>query len=103
MIASELASAFDTTGGASRSVGKERVACETLSLTSLAAASRSTLKSNSTLILLDPALLEEVIFLIPAIPLIAFSRGSVICVSMISGFAPPYEVRTLMLGGSIAG
>src|SRR5215216_6124612 len=100
-MGSELASAFDTTGGASKSLGREREAWDTLSRTSLVAASRSTPKSNSTLILLLPALLEEVIFFTPAIPLIAFSNGSVICVSMISGLAPPYDVLTLIFGGSI--
>gem|GEM_PF-3928707 len=88
MIDSALASAFDTTGGASRSFGSEREASETLSRTSLAAASRSMLRSNSTLILLLPWLLIEVMFLIPAMPLMAFSSGSVICDSMISALAP---------------
>ncbi len=61
-MGSELASAFDITGGASISFGKERSAWETLSLTSFAAASRSMLRSNSTLILLEPELLEDVMF-----------------------------------------
>ncbi len=87
-MASELASAFETTGGASRSGGRDRCACDTLSRTSLAAASRSIPRSNSTLMLLVPLLLDEVIFLIPAIPFTAFSRGSVICVSIISALAP---------------
>ena len=85
MIDSELASALETTGGESRSDGRERTACETLSRTSFAAASRSIPNSNSTLILLVPLLLDEVIFRIPAMPLIAFSSGSVICVSTMSG------------------
>src|SRR5215831_2875345 len=103
MIGLALASAFEITGGASRSAGSERAAEETLSLTSLAAASRSMPNSNSTFILLRPWLLEDVMFFTPAIPLMAFSSGSVICVSMISGLAPPYELLTLILGGSIAG
>ncbi len=41
--------------------------------------------------------------LTPSIPLIAFSSGSVICDSIISGLAPAYEVCTLMVGGSMAG
>src|SRR5690349_10267395 len=102
-IGSEEASAFDTTGGASKSEGREREACDTLSRTSFAAVSRSTPKSNSTLMLLRPWLLLEVMFLIPAIPLMAFSNGSVIWVSRMSGLAPPYEVLTLILGGSMAG
>src|SRR5687767_9780593 len=103
MIASELASAFDTTGGDVRSWGSDRKACETLSRTSLAAASSSIVNSNSILMLLRPTLEEEVIFLIPAIPLIAFSKGSVICDSIISALAPEYDVLTLTLGGSMAG
>jgi len=54
IIGSLLASAFDTTGGASKSEGKERTACDTLSLTSLAADSSSLPNSNSTLIALLP-------------------------------------------------
>ena len=77
-IASALASALDTTGGLVRSCGNWRTDWETLSLTSLAAASRSIPSSNSMLILLRPTLEEEVIFLIPAIQLIAFSNGYVI-------------------------
>ena len=49
-----LLSALDTTGGASRSLGNERVACDTLSRTSLAASSRFDPNTNSTLILLLP-------------------------------------------------
>ncbi|MNE82721.1 hypothetical protein D3C80_1794680 [compost metagenome] len=78
MIASELASALLTTGNPSISLGKLRAACETLSRTSFAASSRSLLRLNSTVILLDPWLLDEEIVRIPSILLIAFSSGSVI-------------------------
>ena len=54
-------------------------------------------------ILLEPLLLEELMVLIPGIPLIDFSSGSVIWLSMISALAPAYEVRTFTIGGSIAG
>ena len=83
-----LASAFDTTGGASRSLGSERVAWDTLSRTSLAASSRLEPSTNSTVMLLLPCELCEDMFLMPAMPLIAFSSGSVIWVSMISALAP---------------
>ena len=83
-----LLSALLTTGGASRSLGNDRTACDTLSLTSLAASSRLVPSSNSTVILLLPCELCEVIFLIPEMPFIPFSSGSVICVSMISALAP---------------
>ena len=77
MMGCAFASAFETTGE-HQNPAELSVACETLSRTSLAAVSRSTLNSNSTLILLLPWLLEELIFFTPGIPLIAFSNGSVI-------------------------
>ena len=87
-MASLLASALETIGWESISSGKLRMACETLSLTSFAAASKSFSKLNSIVMELLPWLLEEVIFRIPSIELIAFSRGSVICDSIISALAP---------------
>ena len=87
-IKSLLASALETTGGESISCGKFRTACATLSRTSLAAASNSTSKLNSTEILLLPKVLDEVIERMPGIPLICFSSGSVIWFSIMSGFAP---------------
>ena len=83
----ESASCLDTTGG-SASGGRFRWALDTLSLTSLAAASISAPTSNSTVILLLPSLLIEVKDLIPEIPLIDSSRGSVIWASMTSALAP---------------
>ena len=53
--------------------------------------------------LLLPNELEEVMVFIPGIPLICFSSGSVIWLSMISGLAPVYEVLMLITAGSIAG
>jgi hypothetical protein len=53
--------------------------------------------------LLFPCELDDVMFLTPSTPFTAFSIGSVIWVSMISAFAPTYEVRTFTTGGSIAG
>jgi hypothetical protein len=88
MIASALASAFVTTGGASMSCGRERTAPDTLSRTSFAAASRSASRLNSTVMLLDPWLLPDEMFRIPGIPLSAFSSGSVICDSTTSALAP---------------
>jgi hypothetical protein len=81
------ASAFETVGG-SQSRGNKRCACETLSRTSFAAVSKSTESSNSTEMLLRPWLLELVSVLIPGIPLMDCSSGSVICVSITSEFAP---------------
>src|SRR4030081_2339714 len=103
MIGSESASALVTIGGASMSCGNAFRACETFSRTSLAAFSRSTFNSNSTVILLVPCALEEVIFRTPCTPFTAFSNGSVICCSMISALAPVYDVRTFITAGSIAG
>jgi hypothetical protein len=54
-------------------------------------------------ILLEPADDEDEMDLTPSIPFIDFSRGSVICDSIISEFAPVYEVDTVIIGGSIAG
>src|SRR4051812_16295779 len=88
MMASELASAFDTTGGGGKSGGNERVGWGNLSRTSLAAAFRANLRAKSTLVLLSPWLLVEVIFLTPAMPLMDFSSGSVICDSIMSALAP---------------
>ncbi|MNY00653.1 hypothetical protein D3C86_1331540 [compost metagenome] len=88
MMGSESASAFDTTGGASISWGKLLTAWDTLSRTSLAASSRFFFKSNSMVILLDPWLLEDDMLRIPSMELIAFSKGSVIWDSIISGLAP---------------
>ena len=78
MIKSAFASALDTTGGLLISSGKLLTACPTLSLTSFAAVSKFTPKLNSTVILELPTELDELIVLIPGIPLIAFSNGSVI-------------------------
>ena len=96
------ASAFATVGG-SQSRGNLLCACETLSLTSLAAVSRSTESSNSTVILLDPWLLTLVRVRTPGMPLIDCSRGSVICVSITSEFAPGYDVLTDIMAGSTLG
>ena len=54
MIASEFASALDTIGAPSRSLGSCLAACDTLSLTSLAALSKFAERSNSTEILEVP-------------------------------------------------
>ena len=88
IIGSELASALVTTGGASRSCGRLRIACDVLSRTSLAAFSRSSPILNSTVMLLFPTDDEEESDLIPSMPFIAFSSGSVICDSIISALAP---------------
>ncbi|MNX89514.1 hypothetical protein D3C86_1215310 [compost metagenome] len=88
MIGSESASALETTGGASISCGRLRTACETLSRTSLAASSKFLSKLNSIVMLLLPWLLEDVMFRIPSIELMAFSKGSVICDSIMSALAP---------------
>ncbi len=88
IMASLSASALETMGWESISSGKLRMACETLSRTSLAASSKSFSRLNSMVMELLPWLLEEVMFRIPSIELMAFSKGSVICDSMISAFAP---------------
>jgi hypothetical protein len=75
---SELASDLETTGGLLISSGKLREAWLTLSRTSFAAVSKFTPKLNSTVIFEDPTELDELIVLIPGIPLIDFSSGSVI-------------------------
>ncbi len=103
MMASELASLLVTTGGESMSCGRPRAAPATLSRTSFAAASRFASRLNSTVMLLVPWLLDEEMLRTPEMPLIAFSSGSVIWDSMTSAFAPAYEVRTVMIGGSMAG
>ena len=102
MIGRESASAFDTVGG-SQSLGKKRCALETLSLTSLAAVSRSTESSNSTVILHEPCWLTLESERIPGIPLIFCSNGSVIWFSITSAFAPAYEHCTDMIGLSTDG
>ena len=73
-----LASALETTGGLVKSCGRDLSACDTLSRTSFAAVSKFTPKLNSTVILELPTALEELMVLIPGIPLIPFSKGSVI-------------------------
>ena len=83
----ELASAFSTTGG-SASGGSRRTASDTLLRTSLAAASRSTLMSNSTVIMLTCSREVEEMIRTPAMPLRACSSGSVSCDSITSGLAP---------------
>src|SRR5690606_29215675 len=65
--------------------------------------SRSAPTSNCTVILLLPSALVEVRDLIPWIPLICSSSGSVIWASMTSAFAPTYEELTLITGGSKLG
>ncbi len=81
------ASAFSTTG-LSISLGKLLNARLTLSLTSLAADSRSLSRLNSIVIELTPSRDVEVRVLIPSIPFKFCSSGSVICVSITSEFAP---------------
>jgi hypothetical protein len=71
IIASLLASALETTGGASISCGKLRMACDTLSRTSLRLL-QDLSRLNSTVMELLPWELEDVIFLIPSMELIAF-------------------------------
>ena len=97
-----LASALATTGG-STSAGIERFARSTRSRTSLAACSRSRPSSNSTVIVERPSALVDVSERIPSIPLIDSSRGSVICDSTTSAFAPVYVVVTVIFGGSTSG
>src|SRR5664280_774336 len=101
IIGSELASALVTVGGASISCGRDLIACETLSLTSFAAFSKSAPRLNSTVIVLDPIADWDDIDLTPSIPLIDFSNGSVICDSIISALAPVYDACTVITGGSI--
>ena len=83
----ESASALATTGG-STSLGRFANERATRSRTSLAASSISTAKSNSTEIVERPSRLVEVSVRIPAMPLIDSSKGSVICDSIMSAFAP---------------
>ena len=81
------ASALDTVGG-SQSRGKKRCALDTLSRTSLAAVSRSTESSNSTVMRHEPCWLTLVSERMPGIPLMFCSRGSVIWFSITSALAP---------------
>ena len=83
----ESASALETIGG-SISRGNNPNERDTRSRTSLAAVSKSTPKSNSTVMLLRPSRLADVRVLIPEIPLIDSSNGSVIWDSIISALAP---------------
>src|SRR6478736_6632433 len=102
MMGLESASAFSTTGGFT-SGGRLNNAPETLSRTSLAAASRFTPNSNSTVMELRPSRLTDVSVRIPGTPLMASSSGSVICDSMTSAFATTYDVFTVTTGGSTLG
>ncbi|MPM38005.1 hypothetical protein SDC9_84628 [bioreactor metagenome] len=102
IIGSASASALATVGG-SASRGKYRIALETLSRTSLAAVSKSTLNSNSTVILEFPWLLWLISERIPGIPLMFCSSGSVIWFSITSAFAPGYPTDTVMMGLSTLG
>ena len=88
IIGSPFASALVTVGGESISSGKLFKACEVLSRTSFAAFSRSAPRSNSTVMVLWPVADWEDIDFTPSIPLIFFSKGSVICDSIISALAP---------------
>ena len=71
------ASAFDTVGG-SQSRGRKRCARDTLSRTSLAAVSKSTDNSNSTVMREEPCWLTLDSERMPGIPLMFCSNGSVI-------------------------
>ena len=86
-MGSPSASAFATRGG-SASGGRRLTARLTRSRTSLAARSRSAPSSNSMRMLLEPSEEDEVSVLIPSIPLICSSSGSVIWASITSAFAP---------------
>ncbi len=81
------ASLFTVIGG-STSCGRVLSARLTRSRTSLAAASRSTSSSNSTVMLLRPSLLMLVSERMPAMPLMDSSSGSVTWLSMMSALAP---------------
>ena len=83
----EAASVFTITGG-SQSGGNRLMTRETLSRTSLAAASKLPSILNSTVMRLSPSLLEEVKVRIPSIPLMDSSNGCVICVDITSELAP---------------
>ena len=96
------ASAFETVGG-SQSRGRLRCARDTLSRTSLAAVSRSTESSNSTVMRLCPCWLVLVSERMPGMPLMFCSNGSVIWFSITSALAPGYEQVTEMMGLSTDG
>ena len=102
IMAFEFASCLATIGG-SQSGGRLRWARATRSRTSFVAASRSSPRSNSTTIVLRPSADVDVSERIPAIPLMLSSRGSVICDSITSAFAPAYVVVTFTIGGSTFG
>ena len=102
MIGRASASAFDTIGG-SQSLGRKRCARETLSRTSLAAVSKSTESSNSTVMRQDPCWLTLDRERMPGIPLMFCSRGSVIWFSITSALAPAYEHCTEIMGLSTEG
>ena len=83
-----LSASLLATIGGSTSSGRLRKLRLTRSRTSLAAASRSTSSSNSTVMVLRPSLLTLVSVRIPAIPLMLSSSTSVIWLSMMSALAP---------------
>ncbi len=83
----EFASALATVGG-SASAGRRRITRDTRSRTSLAAASRSADKPNSTVMELPPSRLTDVSDRMPSTPLTDSSMRSVICDSITSALAP---------------
>ena len=91
------------TMGRSASAGSRPSAVCTALLTSVAAASMSRPGRNSTVIVLPPKELTEVMSRMPSMPFRRCSIGSVTVASTVCGLAPTYVVLTETTGLSTSG
>src|ERR1700712_3373 len=90
-------------GGVGRLVGNCRLAAEIADCTSCAAASMLRSRSNCSVMLVEPAELDEVIELMPAMVENWFSSGVATADAIVSGSAPGRLALTVMVGKSTFG
>ena len=94
---------FRKVGRFGRSVGRSLRAALSAACTSRAAPSILRLRSNCTVIRLEPSELRDVSSVTPAISPSRRSSGAAMVAAMVSGSAPGRLAETLMVGSSTAG
>ena len=85
-------------GGVVISAGSERCARNSAACTSTAAASMSRSVSNSSVTVLEPIVLVELMTFRPAMVANCFSSGSATELAIVSGLAPGRTADTLITG-----
>src|SRR5581483_9879263 len=94
---------FRIVGGVGMFVGSCRLAAAMADCTSCAAASMLRSRSNCRVIVVEPAALDEVIELMPAMVENWFSSGVATADAMVSGSAPGRFAETVIVGKSTFG